>query len=114
MDKECGDCTVCCSVLEIEELNKPARVDCSNLCGKGCSIYSTRPPVCRSFKCVWKVSNWPDKFRPDRCGFMVYGDNEAKLRIVEFEDNAVTSNKAFLGGVFRAFKKLKNITQESI
>jgi hypothetical protein len=38
--KTCGDCTLCCEVMAIEELSKPASVWCSHCKpGNGCLIY---------------------------------------------------------------------------
>ena len=58
--RACGTCPMCCHVLDIEtpELSKPANSWCSR-CRPGhggCSIYATRPPVCRSFGCAWLVN----------------------------------------------------------
>ncbi len=50
--RACGSCTLCCKVLDINELAKPAGTWCPNCkVGKGCSIYDERPAVCRGFLC---------------------------------------------------------------
>ena len=48
--KTCGSCTLCCKVVGIAELKKPADVWCGH-CNKakGCRIYDTRPQVCRKY-----------------------------------------------------------------
>jgi hypothetical protein len=52
--KSCGDCSLCCKLMSVEELNKPRNVWCQHLVrGKGCGIYETRPDVCREFYCRW-------------------------------------------------------------
>ncbi len=67
--KSCGDCTLCCSALEIDELAKPAGPKCPNCVGRGCAIYLTRPGVCREFECAWLTSRTlPPHLRPDRIG----------------------------------------------
>lgn len=64
---ECGNCTLCCELLPIVELNKPE----STLCGyctsnKGCNIYNTRPQSCIDFKCLYNLSDEMDiELRPD-------------------------------------------------
>jgi hypothetical protein len=66
--KSCGPCTLCCKVMEIEELKKPVGSWCSH-CepGKGCTIYGSHPPSCQDFTCQWLLeSSMPDEFRPDR------------------------------------------------
>src|SRR5262245_34979797 len=53
--RQCGDCSLCCKLLNIDELNKPANTWCQHCRpGKGgCSIYADRPPDCRTFACGW-------------------------------------------------------------
>ena len=48
--KACGSCSFCCKVLEIDELKKTAGDLCEH-CARsgGCSVYATRPQVCRDY-----------------------------------------------------------------
>jgi len=50
---DCGDCTACCTVLAVTELQKPMRFACQQICRDGCRIYSDRPAGCRQFNCLW-------------------------------------------------------------
>jgi hypothetical protein len=52
--RACGDCTLCCKVMAIEELDKPAGAWCGH-CepGMGCRVYAQRPTECRTFDCLW-------------------------------------------------------------
>jgi hypothetical protein len=60
--RECGDCTLCCKVMAIEELAKPAGAWCRDCKpGRGCLIYADRPPECRSFSCLWLVDDRLDQ-----------------------------------------------------
>jgi hypothetical protein len=66
----CGECTLCCNVMAIEELAKPVSSWCPHCKpGRGCLIYPNRPAECRTFKCLWLVNdlldhNWkPNKAR---------------------------------------------------
>jgi hypothetical protein len=54
----CGSCALCCKVLRIEELDKPAGQWCPHCTAgrDGCSIYHTRPGSCRSFHCNWLIN----------------------------------------------------------
>jgi hypothetical protein len=70
----CGDCTVCCSIMAVDDLPaaKPNWVPCAHVCRTGCRIYRTRPPSCRSFQCLWlqgHLGRDPAQ-RPDRLGVM--------------------------------------------
>lgn len=81
----CGTCTLCCKVMEIKELAKPADTWCSNCdVGKGCKVYATRPGSCGEFECVWlQTQDAPEplgpELRPDICGVVLVG-GEALLQ----------------------------------
>jgi hypothetical protein len=66
--RECGDCTLCCKVMAIEQLAKPASSWCPHCKpGRGCLIYPERPDECRSFNCVWLVNDRLDEhWRPNK------------------------------------------------
>ena len=67
--RACGECTLCCNLLPIEELNKPRGVWCQHAKkGKGCAIYPDRPSGCRTWRCQWIISDiMGEELRPDRC-----------------------------------------------
>jgi len=52
MGRRCGTCTLCCDLLAVQEIAKPAGMMC-NYCtaGQGCHIYDSRPKQCRLFNC---------------------------------------------------------------
>jgi len=66
--RTCGDCTLCCKVMAIEELEKPAGAWCTHCRpGKGCRIYPSRPAECQSFNCLWLVNELLDeRWKPNR------------------------------------------------
>jgi Fe-S-cluster containining protein len=52
--RQCGECTMCCKVMPIKELSKPAHQWCQHAKpGSGCAIYQSRPAECRGFACSW-------------------------------------------------------------
>lgn len=71
----CGSCSLCCKMLDIAALEKPAQQWCPQcIPGVSCKIYDARPDACRSFDCLWLASRrgapqnfMPDELRPDRC-----------------------------------------------
>lgn len=67
--RQCAGCTLCCKLPSIGELDKPAGVWCRHCVpGQGCSIYGSRPPVCRTFRCGWLAqAELPDHWYPARC-----------------------------------------------
>ena len=66
--RECGPCSLCCKVMAIKELAKPANVWCGHAKkGRGCDTYPTRPDSCRGFSCLWLASTIaPLALRPDK------------------------------------------------
>lgn len=72
-DRDCGDCNVCCKVLIIDALNKPAGVLCRHWSKEHhCTCYETRPADCRNFLCGWRVQQLSDAWRPDRSEIAIY------------------------------------------
>jgi Fe-S-cluster containining protein len=70
--RECGTCSLCCSVLRVDELEKPAGRDCRHQRGtNGCAIHATRPTICRSYRCLWLQGGLEDDERPDAIGGVV-------------------------------------------
>jgi hypothetical protein len=68
--RTCGDCTLCCKVMAIEELAKPAGQWCRHCKpGRGCLVYDSRPAECRGFSCLWLIdprfgAHWkPNKWK---------------------------------------------------
>jgi hypothetical protein len=73
-ERDCGSCTVCCTVLTVNtpEFSKAAGSPCTHLTPQGCGIHAERPPICRSWFCVWRrLASLPDDARPDRSGLLV-------------------------------------------
>ena len=92
----CGQCTVCCEVLEIPTIQKPKKTLCPNVCSKGCSIYEDRPDECRTFQCLWSEGVTGDGQRPDRSGIMAYhvdADFGRALLILEVKEKAFIRRK---------------------
>ena len=56
--KTCGECTLCCKVMAIEELAKAAGSWCPHCKpGIGCRIYADRPTECQTFNCLWLIDD---------------------------------------------------------
>ena len=79
--KECGSCTMCCKVLDIEELEKPAGPLCGHCsASKGCSIYKKRPQVCRDFECEWLTErSLARPLKPDLTGTILMIDPDTDV-----------------------------------
>jgi len=69
----CGECSVCCTIMAIDkpDIQKEAGVTCRH-CRGGCTIYETRPPLCRHYHCGWRqLPILDDNWRPDLSGVFV-------------------------------------------
>lgn len=73
--RECGECQLCCKLVPVEALNKPAGQKCVNQkFGKGCTVYhrSGFPTECRLWNCRWLVGDdTADQSRPDRSHIVI-------------------------------------------
>jgi hypothetical protein len=69
--RACGECTACCTVLAIAELDKPIHTDCVHASTKGCGIYEMRPKSCREYECLWRIGLGTLEQRPDRLGLVI-------------------------------------------
>ena len=72
MKRECGSCTLCCTITRVPELEKPEYETCK-FCelSKGCSIYKDRPKSCQDFKCAWLKGDMPDTMKPNEAHVMI-------------------------------------------
>jgi len=65
--RECGNCTLCCTLLGVHALQKKANEDCIHCdVGIGCKIYNTRPKECSDFDCLWLAGHAPDYLKPSK------------------------------------------------
>jgi hypothetical protein len=74
-NRQCGKCSLCCKLMAVPKLNKPANTWCPSAkpgCG-GCTIYATRPKACRDFECWWvrNTSSFGDEWFPVRCKMVI-------------------------------------------
>jgi hypothetical protein len=72
-ERECGDCVSCCEIAGVDspKLKKPAGVLCPNCATPGCSIYDTRPVVCRQYHCLWRqLDTLATDMRPEKSKVM--------------------------------------------
>jgi len=75
ISRSCGGCTLCCKLLPVKELRKPASQRCVHQrFKKGCAVYGqpSMPRSCRIWNCQWlKNPQTKDMVRPDRSGYVI-------------------------------------------
>jgi hypothetical protein len=76
--RECGDCAMCCKLLDVNSIEKKAGTWCTHCVGqRGCAIYETRPQECRNFICAWLAGPTLDeRWKPSNCKFVVAPDGD--------------------------------------
>jgi hypothetical protein len=76
--RACEDCTLCCKVMAIDELEKPAGSWCHHCkIGSGCKRYTDRPAECRFFNCLWLID---ERLGPQ------WKPNKSKIVLTNSED----------------------------
>jgi hypothetical protein len=70
--QDCGQCTVCCILPKILEMDSPCGEYCKEcIPNYGCKIYEDRPEPCKEFQCAWSQMEYTHiDLRPDNCGAM--------------------------------------------
>jgi hypothetical protein len=87
--RECGKCSLCCKLLKVPDLDKEQGVWCKHCApgAGGCTVYETRPPVCRDYACMWlTMPQIGDEWRPLDSGMIMdlgmhFEQNLAILRV---------------------------------
>ncbi len=71
--RECGSCSLCCKVLDVPAVYKPAGQWCKHFAaGTGCEIHQLRPKACREFACLWlKGYGLGDEWKPSTAKFVM-------------------------------------------
>jgi hypothetical protein len=81
-ERHCGDCTLCCKVMAIEALTKPAGTWCAQCKpGRGCAIYAGRPAECERFSCLWLVNDLLDECWKPNCSKLVLTTSEDGVEV---------------------------------
>ena len=110
----CGTCTLCCDVLTIVELGKPAYARCAHLTNK-CEIYENRPNQCRVFRCAWHLNLLGDRVdrRPDQTGFVFqFEEHEGRWYLVMYEavpGAAFTDKARYLADMVLRHKRVQHL-----
>lgn len=82
--RSCDACSLCCKLLPVAELGKPAGQWCVHAVrGGGCGTYADRPATCRQFFCAWRRdSSLGAEWRPDVSRFVLSADSSLRALVV--------------------------------
>ena len=76
--RECGECSLCCKLMGIATIDKPAGKWCPHCkADRGCGIYEQRPQECRNFVCGWlRGPQLDERWKPSFCKFVLANDDD--------------------------------------
>ncbi|HTP83961.1 MAG TPA: hypothetical protein VMQ11_13510 [Alphaproteobacteria bacterium] len=80
--RDCAGCTLCCRLLAVDSLAKPALADCIHCTTEvGCQIYGQRPQDCRDYLCGYlRVAEVGEHWDPRRSKMVIQiSDDPAKI-----------------------------------
>lgn len=94
--RDCGVCNLCCKLLAVDELPKPAGTWCAHVVKhKGCGIYQDRPGACRVFNCHFLADETlGEVWRPSHARFFIHADGDARTYCVEVDPGSPLAWKA--------------------
>ena len=105
IQRSCGPCSLCCTVLRVDEIAKLGGTPCQHIqVGGGCGIHPTRPSICRGYQCLWLKGQLRDEDRPDRLG--------AVVDLVPVGTGLRLSIRQMSPGAFEASRRLQEIASE--
>lgn len=82
--RDCDGCTLCCKVMNVPELSKPAGTWCQHcVVTSGCGIHATRPDVCRNYFCAYITNaKLGPEWKPSDCKFVIsYEEGGSRIAI---------------------------------
>lgn len=105
-ERTCGTCSLCCTVLRVDDLAKLGGRPCMHQRSEGgCGVYDRRPGICRAYRCAWLNGAFRDGDRPDGLGavldFVPRGDS---VRLVVRQADP---------GAFAGSTRLQEIAEET-
>jgi hypothetical protein len=104
--RQCGGCTLCCKLMGVRQLGKPAGAWCVHCeCSTGCAIYETRPEDCRIFNCGYLyMPNLDERWKPAVCKFVLSTDEtESHMKIVVDPDRPDAGHKEPYYSAFKSW-----------
>jgi hypothetical protein len=71
--RQCGECTLCCTLLPVVPLGKGAGERCKYQRRAGCRVYNKpkMPLECQQWNCRWLVNEAGDTRRPDLTHYVI-------------------------------------------
>ena len=103
--RACGECALCCKLISVIDIGKPAGEDCKHCDSKGCMIYEIRPQSCRDYMCLWVTNpDFPEDLRPDRCGVVWELTEDGKVVLAACLDE-ISANSPIMEGMIGFFRQ---------
>lgn len=107
--RACGDCQLCCELIEVTPIGKGPDERCRFQCDAGCSIYEDRPDCCRVFLCGWAIGAIDHRYKPSDVGAVLWAtqlvsqNHDANLDLFQLN---IKPGRRRVGGLRRLMNKL--------
>src|SRR5262249_30379307 len=87
--RPCEECSLCCKVIGVTDLHKPAGKWCVNFRkGQRCTVHGFHPGDCKTFQCCWTiVHELSGDWRPDRCKLVLWSNQEGRIIVDVDQDH---------------------------
>jgi hypothetical protein len=108
VERRCGSCSLCCTVLRVDPLRKLGGVSCIHQregSQTPCGIHGRpeRPSLCGRYRCAWLRGQFESGDRPDRLGAVLDMSPRVGLPLLSIREARP--------GVFEASSRLQQIAQ---
>src|SRR5262245_51504166 len=62
----CGPCSMCCTTLRVNEIDKPQDCRCQHITQGRSGVYKDGPAGCSGYHYMWLMGMLPNEMRPDK------------------------------------------------
>ena len=93
--RTCEGCSLCCKVMRVDWLDKPANKWCVHSVPGGCGIHGSHPQLCRDFFCLWiDDKSFGSEWQPERSRFVMTKSASGKGLFLNVDVDAPDAWKA--------------------
>lgn len=118
IQKTCGTCSICCKIVAVEDLAKPAHQWCiHNVPRKGCGIWGSHPEACKVWQCGWiLMPHLDERWKPEKCGFVIRTRFQIQQLVIDVEPSKPNAwrQEPFFSEIHRWARKAPETGQQIV